>query len=125
MISYIIIHEFLYQYTGITHLCSYITVKPFLQFSLEKWKQALVDYSDELCSSLQPVINGLVNKLGTTLSKRTRSRVKTDRLLSDYEKVDEVVKSIKKREEFDKFCNTLEEFKYESLADTLKSAASD
>ena len=84
-----------------------------------------MDHSDELCTCLQPVISGLVNKLGTTLSERTRSKVKTDRHLSDYEKVDEVVKSIKKKEEFDKFCNILEELKHKPLADTLKSAASD
>ena len=85
-----------------------------------------MDHSDELCTCLQPVINGLVNKLGTTLSERTRSKVKTNRHLSDYEKVEVVINSIKNRQEFDRFCNILEELKHKLLAEILlKSTASD
>ena len=84
-----------------------------------------MDHSDKLCSRLTPVVTDLVIKLGTTLSERTRSRIKTDRYLSDYEKVEVVINSIENRQELDKFCSILEKLNHKPLTDTLKSAASD
>ena len=69
-----------------------------------------------------PVANGLVNILWNTLSPAERSRVTTERLLSDYDKVGVIIDNIKSREEFHNFCNVLEcKLNHSRLANILRS----
>lgn len=73
-----------------------------------------------MCSDLIPVISGLTNKLGDTLSEVERSKINTERYLHDYGKVGVVIDSIKSQEQFNRFCDILKQLKHETWAETLR-----
>ena len=85
----------------------------------------LLTNSDELCSKLAPVANGLFGKLSIILSEVARSKVISDRYLCDYDKISVMIEQIKDQNDFYKLCDAMKELKHETLANKLKSAAND
>lgn len=85
-----------------------------------------MNFSDELCSKLEPVVNGLFRKLSIIFSEKDRSKITSERFLCDYDKIGVMIEQIKDEKAFYKFCDAIKELKYETLAnELLKSAAND
>lgn len=87
----------------------------------QKWEKALNKYKDKLCEDLQTIANDLFNKLVIILSPSVRSKVTTERHYSNYERVGVMIESVKKKEDFDRFCDALEELHHSKWAQTLRS----